>query len=94
MLCGKVNDQPLIRLCEGVETHDEPIRALPDRAGKRGRQIFWLSYVEKLGLHPEGLRRSLDILPRWGMEGLLMLRRAATHWARGTSSLKSWTRFA
>ena len=54
MLCREVNDEPLVRLREGVKAHDEPIRALPDRAVERGPQIFKLSHIEKLGLHPEG----------------------------------------
>lgn len=52
MHCGKVNDQQLIRLREGIKAHDEPIGMLPDRAVERRPQIFWLAHVETLGLHP------------------------------------------
>ena len=52
MLRGNANDEPLIRLRERVKAHDEPISTLPDRAVDRGPQIFWLSHIEKLRLHP------------------------------------------
>jgi hypothetical protein len=64
MLCGKVNDDPLIRLRQGVEPHDDHICTLPDRAVERRPQVFRLSHVEKLGADPEGSRGRLDLSPR------------------------------
>ena len=50
MLCRKVNDEPLIRLREGVEPHHERVSAVPDCGIKRLLDILGPSHVKELGL--------------------------------------------
>jgi hypothetical protein len=79
MPSGKVNNEPLVRLREGVEPDDECIGTLPDCALKCRAQSLRLSHVEKLRLEAEGSRCRLDLFPRRGKRG-------TTHVEEGSDS--------
>ena len=70
MPSGKVNNEPLVRLREGVEPDDECVGTLPDCALECRGQSLGLSHVEKLRLEAEGSRCRLDLFPRRGKRGV------------------------